>query len=73
MRRHLDPVVTALEQGHGQSGGTLGGFKSGSDDLRARGGSLDGRHIGDWLGLVHWPHGAGLGQAAAANKRCVAG
>ena len=56
MRRNLNPIVTALEQSDGQSGRTLGGFKSGSDDLRASGGSLDGRHIGDWLGLVHCPH-----------------
>ena len=56
MRRNLNPIVTALEQSDGQSGRALGGFKSGSDDLRAYGGSLDGRHIGDWLGLVHCPH-----------------
>ncbi len=70
--RHLNPIMTALEQGHRQSGRALGGFKSGSYDFRAPGGNLDGRHIGDWLGLVHCPHGAGLGQAAATNKRRVA-
>ena len=35
MRRDLNPVLTALEQGHGQSGRALGGLKSGSNGLRA--------------------------------------
>ncbi len=66
MRRHLDAVMPALEQRHGQDLRTLGGFKSDSDRLSAAGRSLDGRDIGDRL--VHCRHDAGLGQAGVANK-----
>jgi hypothetical protein len=56
VRRHLNPIVAALEQGHRQGGRTLGGFKLRSDRFRAYGGCLDGRDKGDWLGLVRCPH-----------------
>ena len=51
MRRHFDLAGTALEQGHGHCQGTFCRFKSGRDGLGDGRGRLDGRDIGDWLGL----------------------